>query len=105
MLFTGIKLKLAIILGRFLYNNYRQCIQIICEYIPDVRKLQDELNVSNADMEGWLEAERNFLRNLKEEPDDHVVECMYVQALINMQKAEYVSPCNHGSAYLTIIVW
>lgn len=105
MSFIGINLKLVVIPGPFLYNNYCQCIQIICEYIPDVRKLQDELNVSNADMEGWLEAERNFLRNLKEEPDDRVVECMYVQALTNMQRAEYVSPCNHVSVYLTIIIW
>ena len=35
-------------------------------------------------------AEDKFLRNLKDEPDERVLECMYVQALIAAKKAEYV---------------
>lgn len=41
-------------------------------------------------MEGWIRAEDKFLRNLKDEPDERVLECMYVQALIAAKKAEYV---------------
>ncbi|KAK7676308.1 hypothetical protein QCA50_020725 [Cerrena zonata] len=75
-------------LSKFLFNNYRQCIQIICEYSVDVKRLQDEFEVNNTDMEGWIKAEATFLRNLKDELDERVLECMYVQALIAAKKAD-----------------
>ncbi|OCH89490.1 hypothetical protein OBBRIDRAFT_732577, partial [Obba rivulosa] len=75
-------------LSRFLYNNYRQCLTIIEDFSVDVAHLQNSLNIDNAAIEAWLSDERNFLKNLKDEPEDHVYECAYVQALIDRERAE-----------------
>lgn len=56
----------------------------------DVR-LKDELEVNDTDVEGWIKAEAKFLRNLKDELDERVLECM--QALIAAEKAEYGFLC------------
>lgn len=74
--------------GRFLYNNYRQCLSIIEEFSVDVAHLQQSLHLDDAAIEAWLSDERNFLKNLKDEPEERVLECAYVQALIDREHAE-----------------
>lgn len=49
------------------------------------------LDVTDGDIEGWLEEERHFLQNLKSEPEERVLEISYVEALIARDKAEYVN--------------
>ncbi|KAI0771436.1 hypothetical protein BC629DRAFT_1531885 [Irpex lacteus] len=75
-------------LSRFLYNNYRQALEIISDYTPEVERMKIVLDVTDADIEGWLGEERNFLKNLKSEPEERVLEVSYVEALIARDKAD-----------------
>ena len=67
--------------GRFLYNNYMQCLLIINENTPEVDKLKTALDLQDTDFEQWLIKERRFLQDLKEEPEEKVLECAYMKAL------------------------
>ncbi|EMD33917.1 hypothetical protein CERSUDRAFT_97846 [Gelatoporia subvermispora B] len=75
-------------LSRFLYNNYRQCLTIIKNYSVEVAHLKSTLGIDDSTIESWLQDERDFLKNLKDEPEDRVLECAYVQALIDRERAE-----------------
>ena len=79
-----------IITGKFLLNNYRQALAIINEYSHEVKDLTDRLGIQESHFEKWLEAERRFLQELKDEPEEHVLACAYVEALIAKKLAEYV---------------
>lgn len=67
--------------GNFLYNNYRQAINIIDKFTPDVEKLKLKLKISDSDLLYWLEDETTFLRKLREEAKEHTLESAYVEAL------------------------
>lgn len=55
-------------LGKFIYNNYKQCLSMIDEYTPEVEGMKYRLGITDLDIDGWLESERKFLKNLKDEP-------------------------------------
>ena len=74
--------------GNSLLNNYKQAIQIIKDYSPGVHTWKQHLGISNQDIDGWLEDERKFLESLKEEPEEHVLACTYVEALQTRQVAK-----------------
>jgi len=74
--------------GRFLYNNYAQCLLIINENTPEVDKLKTVLDLQDADFEQWLIEECRFLQDLKEEPEEKILECAYVKALQTKHNAE-----------------
>lgn len=74
--------------GNFLYNNYVQAITIIKEYKPQIEAFKHELQITDNDIEGWIVVERCFLEDLKEEPQERVLACAYVEALTFRQKAE-----------------
>ncbi|OCH91902.1 hypothetical protein OBBRIDRAFT_727825, partial [Obba rivulosa] len=57
-------------LSRFLYNNYRQCLQLIEDFSVDVVHLKESLKLDDAAFEAWLSDERHFLKNLKDEPEE-----------------------------------
>lgn len=46
------------------------------------------LQITDDDIEQWLIEEREFLKNLKDEPQDRVLEIAYVEALQAQNKAE-----------------
>ena len=71
-----------------MYNNYVQCLTIINEYMQEIDKLKMASNLQDADFENWLAEERQFLQDLKEEPQTKVLECAYIHALETKQKAE-----------------
>ncbi|KAI0671594.1 hypothetical protein C8Q78DRAFT_1019556 [Trametes maxima] len=75
-------------LSKFLYNNARQALTLIHDYSGDVKQLQAELDITDADIEGWAAEERAFLEGLKEEPEERILEAAYVQALIDREKAD-----------------
>ncbi|OCH88551.1 hypothetical protein OBBRIDRAFT_734191 [Obba rivulosa] len=75
-------------LSRFLYNNYRQCLQIVEDFSVDVSHLKNSLKIDDTAFEAWLSDERHFLKNLKDEPEERVLECAYVQALIDRERAD-----------------
>lgn len=69
-------------------NNYEQALEIIKAYTPEVRAFKERLSISDRDIDGWLEDEKKFLEDLKEEPEERVLACAYVEALQTRQKAE-----------------
>lgn len=50
--------------------------------------MKARLKVTDADIDGWLVEEEVFFKNLKDEPDESVMESAYVRALYNRQEAE-----------------
>ena len=74
--------------GRFLYNNYVQCLSIINENTPEIDKLKMALDLQDTDFEQWLIEEHCFLEDLKEEPEEKILKCAYVKALQTRCNAE-----------------
>ena len=74
--------------GNFLLNNYKQAIQIIKDYSLGICAWKQCLGISNQDIDEWLEDERKFLESLKEEPEECVLACTYVEALQTCQVAK-----------------
>ena len=50
--------------------------------------MKAQLQVTDEDIEGWLHEERHFLKSLKNEPEERVLEVAYVEALIARDSAE-----------------
>ncbi|KAG1748442.1 uncharacterized protein EDB91DRAFT_1235729 [Suillus paluster] len=75
-------------LSKFLLNNYRQAIGIIKKYEDKVSRLISSLNICEDDFKCWIEEEKNFLMDLKDEPVEHVLVCSYVQVLMDLQSAD-----------------
>lgn len=76
------------LLGKFLLNNYRQALNIINEYSPVVTKMTQSLSINEDTIESWIAEEYQFLLNLKEEPEEKILACSYVQALNDRNIAE-----------------
>ncbi|KAG1751305.1 uncharacterized protein EDB91DRAFT_1243575 [Suillus paluster] len=68
-------------LSKFLLNNYRQALDTINEYSPIVTKMTQSLGINKGTIESWIAEEYQFLLNLKEEPEEKILACSYVQAL------------------------
>ncbi|KAI0083017.1 hypothetical protein BDY19DRAFT_981236 [Irpex rosettiformis] len=77
-------------LSKFLFNNYRQALNIIRDYTPEVERMKAVLEATDEDIEGWLRDEHQFLSSLKNEPEERVLEVAYVEALIARDKADEV---------------
>ena len=74
--------------GRFLYNNYVQCLLIINENTPEIDKLKMALDLQDADFEQWLIEEHHLLQDLKKEPEGKILKCAHVKALQTKCNAE-----------------
>ena len=57
----------------------------------EAEQLKAALNLHNADFEALIDKERAFLKGLKDEPEEKILECAYIHALKTKQKAEYVT--------------
>jgi len=68
-------------------NNYNQAVKIIKDFTPEVEEFKLRLNLTNADIGGWVCTEQKFLEELKEEPQECVLASAYVDALIQWCKA------------------
>ncbi|KAG2103699.1 uncharacterized protein F5147DRAFT_746665 [Suillus discolor] len=75
-------------LSKFLLNNYMQAIGIIKKYRNEVSSLASSLNIRKDDFKRWIEEEKHFLMDLKDELVEHVLACSYVQALMDLQSAD-----------------
>ena len=85
---THLRCATSLHTGKFLYNNYVQCLAIINENTAEIDKLKTTSNLQDADLEGWLIEECRFLQDLKDEPESKILECAYVRALEKKRKAE-----------------
>ncbi|EIW75170.1 hypothetical protein CONPUDRAFT_66193, partial [Coniophora puteana RWD-64-598 SS2] len=76
----------------FLYNNYRQALQIISDGVPSLRIAMAHLKITDtAVFKTWLEEERVYLKSLESEPVEETTQMEYWKALVRMQDNGYVS--------------
>lgn len=61
---------------------------IIDDYGPEVEGFKSRNSLSNSDIESWITEEKKFLLALKQEPDECVLKCTYIEALEQLCKAE-----------------
>lgn len=78
-------------IGNFIYNNYRQALTIIGENTATLDILCTRLGVTWADLERFLDEERQYLLSRKKEPPEVMRKVEYVQALQRLEEAQYVN--------------
>ena len=73
--------------GNFILNNYRQALTIIGEGAETLRTLCAALSITEADLERYLEQEREYLRSRKKERPEVVRKAEYIEALKRLDAA------------------
>lgn len=76
------------VLGKFLYNNYKQALAIVNDLSPAIEELKLALKITDADFERWNTEELEFLETLTEESEEDFEAMTYVEALRSLTKAE-----------------
>jgi hypothetical protein len=76
------------LLGSFIFNNWRQCLQIITENIPKLDTLRQSKGWDDITYATWLREEEDHLATLVKEPEHEVFQIAYAEALIKLWKAE-----------------
>ncbi|KAH9913659.1 uncharacterized protein B0H18DRAFT_887915 [Fomitopsis serialis] len=71
--------------GTFIYNNYRQALNIIEEDGRVLAALLAELRVSVADLEQYLKDKRQYLRNRRSEPPEVTRKVEYLEQLKDLE--------------------
>ena len=74
----------------FLYNNYRQALEIIATYPEHVNRVCEELAITEGDFDRLLEEEAKYLESLTEEPLEDVLKQDYIRRLDELDNAVYV---------------
>jgi hypothetical protein len=73
----------------FLWNNYKQALQIIKESPPLIDRAMKDLGILNTGVfETWLQEERKYLQGLKKEPAEETLQMEYYQKLVNLWASE-----------------
>lgn len=71
--------------ANFLYNNYKQALNIISDSHVTLPKLMHDLNLTDESIfEDWLTEEKTYLQGLRTEPEDETLQMEYWQRLINL---------------------
>ncbi|KAG1765892.1 hypothetical protein EDD22DRAFT_774562, partial [Suillus occidentalis] len=79
-------------LSQFLYNNYKQALDIINDVTPAVEELKVQLDLTDADFQCWNVEELEYLTSLASEVEYDSQKTAYVEALQSLMMAEYVIP-------------
>ncbi|TFK58602.1 hypothetical protein BDN72DRAFT_873151 [Pluteus cervinus] len=66
---------------KFLYNNYRQALQIIQAYNPEIDALKTTLNMQGDDFIRWNKEELDYLKSRAKAPEYDELKLTYVKAL------------------------
>ena len=78
-------------LGKFIFNNYRQALEIIREHQPLLRAAaHGNPSLTATTYENWLAEEHQYLLDLKKEPREDTAACLYVDALHQLWDSWYV---------------
>ena len=86
----------------FLWNNYKQALDLIKDTPKLLVRTMQDLGISNESVfEVWLEEERVYLRGLKTEPAEETLQMEYYQRLVNLWASEYVLHASHSFGSLT----
>ncbi|KAH7904896.1 hypothetical protein BJ138DRAFT_1138426 [Hygrophoropsis aurantiaca] len=78
-------------LTTFLYNNYKQALDILNDGSLSLPRAMQKLNISSTDtFNQWLEEEKTYLLGLQYEPIEETLQMEYWQKLVNLtaHKAE-----------------
>lgn len=67
--------------GKFLYDNYKQALEIIREYTPQLDAYFELTGVTGADMEAWIQEELQYLKDVTAEEPVTPWKIAYVKAL------------------------
>lgn len=83
-------LTLIFTLGNFIYQNYRQALEKIADESQRLAALAQNLHTTDADYEGYMQAERDHLVSLKTEPKEVQEAVDYIELLQGLAAAAYV---------------
>ena len=73
----------------FLWNNYKQALQIIKETPNLIARAMKDLGISGEGVfESWLVEERQYLQGLKKEPVEETLQMEYYRKLANLWSSE-----------------
>ncbi|KAH7917124.1 hypothetical protein BV22DRAFT_1135675 [Leucogyrophana mollusca] len=76
-------------LTTFLYNNYKQALDILETGPITLAKVMDELKLTDEKIfEQWLEEEKVYLTGLQKEPEVKTLQMEYWQRLVNLQASK-----------------
>lgn len=75
-------------IGNFIYNNYRQALEIIGIGRANLAALEARLGTTAEDYKRFLNEERAYLSNLKKEPESTMQIVEYMEKLEKYWKAE-----------------
>ena len=75
-------------LGNFLYNNYKQALDIIADGERILPGLMQDLNITDvATFEVWLREEKYYLQGLQREPEEETLTMEYWQRLVKLNES------------------
>lgn len=77
-------------LGRFLYNNYVQALQIIEQYTVELEEFKQRKELADADFVKWRDEEFEYLGQVATEPTADAIAVAYVERLEKLKLAEFV---------------
>ncbi|KAG2149247.1 hypothetical protein DEU56DRAFT_729669 [Suillus clintonianus] len=76
-------------LSNFLYHNYKQALDIICDSQITLPKLMQDINVTEeSTFDEWLKEEKVYLQGLCTEPELETLQMEYWQKLVNLSASK-----------------
>jgi hypothetical protein len=72
------------LLANFIYQNYRQALEIIQINSPHLAELSQKLGVGGDDYENYLKNERDYLAGLCSEPAEEQAHAEYMELLFEL---------------------
>ena len=75
-------------LGKFIYNNYRQALEILAKDGPLLETMRKDKGFTGETYERWMDEERQWLEDLRREPEADSLRCLYLEALEKLWAAE-----------------
>jgi hypothetical protein len=84
-------LCLIFCVGDFIYQNYRQALEIISLYMVDLKLLEVRTKTTSSDYDRFICKEREYLRALKKERPELDRGAEYIMLLDKLAKATYVT--------------
>ena len=73
--------EISPILGRFLFNNYKQAFSLITDYSKDLDAYRALYPTQTLNFEAWASEELEYLKNVATEPMQDTLAIKYVEAL------------------------
>ena len=63
-------------------------LKINKDFVPELEAFKARLQVTDIDIENWVLLEKQFLKDLKDEPESRSLAASYVEVLINRRTAQ-----------------